>query len=88
MIFCPTKTLVGHVGHDEGAVVPENDDVIDIGAIAHKFILSQRGACKSLFAVHIELLVGCSHLCCFDGIKAADLGLAVRGLCRISSGSA
>ncbi|MCY1310693.1 hypothetical protein D9M70_609140 [compost metagenome] len=55
------------------AVGSENDDVINIRAIHHKFILFQTVAYKAVLAVYVQLLVIGSHHGCLNLSKLQDL---------------
>ena len=56
------KYLVGSTYHLVFAVFEEDDDVVDVGAVAHKLVLLQTRADESLLSVDVQLLVGLHHL--------------------------
>ena len=68
--------LVGHLDDLILTVLVEDDDVVDVGAVAHVFVLLERSADESLLAVDIELLVGLDDGGCLDGVEVAYLGAA------------
>ena len=67
------KQLFGHAHHLELTVAVEDDDVVDVGAVAYEFVLLQSCADESFCTVDVELLVGLGHLCSLDGVEVLDL---------------
>ena len=59
-----------------GAVLVEDDDIVDVGAVADELILLQPSADEAFLAVDIELLVGFHNLRGLDAVEAANLGEA------------
>ena len=70
------EKFLGHTHHFELSVTIEDDDVVDVGAVAHKFVLLQARTDESLLAVNVELLVGLGHLRGFDGVEVLNLSEA------------
>ena len=68
--------LVGHLNDLELAILVEDDDVVDVGAVAYKLVLLQAGADETVGTVDIEFLVGLGNLAGHDGVKLADDGAA------------
>ena len=73
------ELLLGHLGHQHGAIAAEHDDVIDLRAFAHLLVLAQAAAPagEAFLAVHVELAIGHGHLGGHDGIEGAQLGAAL-----------
>ena len=59
-----------------GAVLVEDDDIVEVGAVADELVLLQRCADETVLAVDVELLVGFHHLRGLDAVEAANLGEA------------
>ncbi len=70
------KEFLGNAHHLVGAVAVEDNHVINVGTVAHKLVLLQRGAYEALLAVDVELLVGLHHLGGGNGVEVLDFGLA------------
>ena len=66
--------LVGHLDNLILTILIEDDDIVDIGAIAYIFVLLERSADESLLTVDIEFLVGLNDGSCLDGVEVAYLG--------------
>ena len=66
--------LVSHLYHLIFTILIEQYDVVDVGAVAHIFVLLQARAHEALLAVDIKLFVSLYHLGCLDGVKRAYLG--------------
>ena len=66
--------LVGHAYHLVLAVFVEDDDVVDVGAVAHKLVFLQTRADETVGAVDVKLLVGLHHLRRHDGVEILDFG--------------
>ena len=71
--------LVGDAHHFILAFLVEDDDVVDVGAVAHKLVFLQSGAYEAVVAVDIQLLVGLDDLCSLDGVEVLYLGQS--GMC-------
>ena len=67
------KELLGHTYHLELSVAVEDDDIVDVGAVADVFVLLQTRADEALLTVDVELLVGLGHLRSLDGVEVAYL---------------
>ena len=57
-------------------MITEDDYIVDIGTVAHEFVLFQPRADKAFLAVDVELLVGFRHFGGYDGVEVAYLGAA------------
>ena len=62
----------GYSGYLVGAIAIEDDDIVDAGAVFHKFVLFQGGSHKSISTIDIEFLVGFHHFSSFDGVEGAN----------------
>jgi hypothetical protein len=71
------KNFFGHFRDDHRAIFPEYDDIIDIGAIADKFVFLQTGACKTFNSVYIEFLIGSGYHHGFYGVETPQFGPAI-----------
>ena len=69
----PDEDLFAHPHHFVHAAAIEEDDVVDVRAIADELGLLQPCAHETLLAVDVELLVGLGHLGGLHAIEAADL---------------
>ena len=67
------EELVGHAHNLELAVAVEDDDVVDVRAVADELVLLQTRADEAVGAVDVQLLVGLDHLRGFDGVEVAYL---------------
>ena len=67
------KKLVGHADNLVLAVAVEDDDVVDVGAVADVLVLLQTRTDETVVAVDVELLVSLRHLRGLDGVEAAYL---------------
>ena len=65
-----------HLNHLEFTIFVENDNVVDVGAIAHKFIFLQPRANKAIGTIDVEFFVGFRHLRRHNGVEVADNGAA------------
>ena len=54
----------------------EDDDIVEVGAVAHKLVLFQSCTDKAVCTIDVELLIGFSHLRRVDGVEIAYLRLA------------
>ena len=70
------EELVGHLDDLVFAVAVEDDDVVYLGAVAHKLVFLESGAHEAVAAVDVELLGGLDYLGGFDGVKVAYLSVA------------
>ena len=68
------KYLVCHLHHLELAVAEEDDDVVDVGTVAHELVFLQSGADKALLTVDVQLLVCLYHGGGYNGVEALYLG--------------
>ena len=64
--------LVGNLGDLELAILVEDDDVVDVRAVADKLILLESRADEAVGPVDVEFLVGLGHLAGHDGVELAD----------------
>ena len=55
------------------SVFKEDDDIVEVGAVAHELVLFQSCTDESVSTVNVEFLVCLSHLRSFDGVEVADL---------------
>ena len=62
----------GYSGHLVGAIAIEDDDIVDAGAVFHKFVLFQGRSHKSINAINIEFLVGFHHFSGLDGVEGSN----------------
>ena len=67
------KHLLSHTDNLVFTVFVEDDDVIDIGAVADELVLLQTCADEAVRTVDVEFLVGFGHLRGLDGVEIADL---------------
>ena len=79
------EDLVGHLGHLELSVLIEDDDIVEVGTVAHQLILLQSCTHESFLSVDVEFLIGLHHLGHLDGVEVSYLGaswmrLAILGL--------
>ena len=77
--------FVGHFNDLVFAIAVEDDNVVDVGAVAHIFIFLEPCADEAVGAVDVEFLVGFGHFGGNNGVKLADDGatrilVAVLGL--------
>ena len=49
----------------------EDDDVVDVRAVAHIFIFLQSGAYEAFFAVDVEFFISLCHSCSLNVVKSA-----------------
>src|SRR5690606_23510656 len=69
--FIAHEVLVAHLGHGEGAVYLERDDLVHGGDIgADQLTVTDRGPDESVFAVHPHLEVGKDDLGGVDFVVA------------------
>ena len=68
--------LVGNLGYLEFSILVEDDDVVEVRAVAHKFILLQACTHETFLSVDVEFLVGFHHLGHLDGIEVPDFGFS------------
>ena len=65
------KELVGHAHYLELSVLVEDDDVVNVGAVADILVLLQTGSDEAFVAVDVEFLVCFHHLGGLDGVEVA-----------------
>ena len=70
------ENLFGHAHHLVGAVAIEEDDIVNVRAVADKLVLLQAGADEAFLAVDVEFLVGLHHLVGHNGVEVLYLGEA------------
>ena len=70
------EEFVGDAHHLVRAVLVEEDDVVDVGAVLHELVLLQARADEALLAVDVEFLIGLHHLGGGDGVEVLYLGQA------------
>ena len=68
------EELIGHAHHLHASVAVEDDDIVDVGAVADELVLLQSGADEALLAVDVELLRGLDDLGGLDGVEVSNLG--------------
>ena len=68
------EDLLGHANHLVFAVFVEDDDVVDVGTVAHELVFLHARPDESLLAVDVEFLVGLGHLGGLDGVETLYLG--------------
>ena len=66
--------LVGNLGYLEFSILVEDDDVVEVRAVAYEFILLQSCTNEAFLSVDVELLVGFHHLGYLYGIEVSDFG--------------
>ena len=66
------EDLVCHADNLILTVAVEDNDIVDVGTVAHKLILLQTCTDESVLSVDIQFLVGLGHLCCLNGIEVTD----------------
>ena len=65
-LFCHTNHLVF-------TILVEDDDIVEVGAVAHKLVLLESCANKAIRAIDIKFLIGFCHLRRVDGVEIANL---------------
>ena len=70
------KYLVCHFHDLELSILVEDDDIVEVGAVAHEFVLLEPRSHKALLSVDIEFLVRLHHLGHLDGVEVAYLCLS------------
>ena len=70
------EDLLRHLDHLVFAVLVEDDDVVDVRAVAHKLVFLQSSADEAFLTVDVELLVGLDDCGGLDGVEVAYLGKA------------
>ena len=68
--------LVCYLGDFKLTILIEDDDVIEVGAVAYEFILLQPCTNESFLTVDVEFLVSLYHLCNLNGIEVSDFSFA------------
>ena len=64
--------LLGNLHNLVLTVLVEDDDVVDVAAVAHVLVLLECSANESLGAVDVEFLVGLGNLAGYDGVEVAN----------------
>ena len=67
------EQFLGHAHHLHLAVAIEDDDVVDVRAVAHELVLLQSRAYEAFLAVDVEFLRSLDHLCSLDAVEVANL---------------
>ena len=67
------ENLLGHTDDLVLTVLVENDDVVEVGAVADELILLHTRSDEALLTVDVELLIGLHHLGSLDGVEVLDL---------------
>ena len=67
------ENFLGHTHHLVFSVFVEDNDVVEVGAVAHELVFLQRRSDESFVAVDVEFLVGLHHLRSLDGVEVANL---------------
>ncbi len=72
------KGFLGNPCNDHGAVAAEDNDVINVRTVAHKFAFTpfQTDAYEAFFGIDVEFGVCNRHFCAVDGIEGFDFGFA------------
>ena len=65
--------LIPDFRHHERAVALDGDDVVEVGAVTHEFVLFQAVAHETVGAVHVELLVGNGYFLGRHYVEGAEL---------------
>ena len=68
--------LVGYLGDFKLTILIEDDDVIEVGAVAYEFIFLQPCTNESFLTVDVEFLVSLYHLSHLNGIEVSDFCFA------------
>ena len=68
--------LVCYLGDFKLAILIEDDDVIEVGAVAYEFILLQPCTNESFLTVDVEFLVSLYHLGNLNGIEVSNFCFA------------
>lgn len=74
------KGFIGNLGDDHPAVLAEDNDEVEVGAIESEFILLETGANEALLSVVIKLGIGNGDCGSLNGLEGADLRLALAAL--------
>ncbi len=75
-MFFPTNILSATLVTLNFPSFIEDDDVVEVGAVAYEFILLQACSYESFLSVDVKFLVGFYHLGHLDGIEVAYFGFA------------
>ena len=67
----PHEDFFGDADHLVFTVLVEDDDIVEVGAVAHELVFLQARTDKAVGAVDIEFLVGFCHLRGLDGVEIA-----------------
>ena len=68
------EQLVGNAHHLEFSVAIEDDDVVDVGAVAHEFVFLQTRSDEAFLTVDVEFLVGLDDLRGDNRVEVANFG--------------
>ena len=68
------KYLVGHANHLVFTVAIEDNYIVEVGAVAYKFVLLKAGTDEPVLPVDVQFFVGFGHLCGVDGVETANFG--------------
>ena len=68
------KNLFGYTDDLVFTIFVEDNDIVDVGAVAHEFILRESHADETVSTIDIEFLIGFCHFRCLNGVEVADLG--------------
>ncbi len=71
----PDKCLFRNFGYKISPVAAENNNVVDIGTIAYKFLFSEACSHKSFLAVDIQFFIFHHHFRGLDVLETPDFGL-------------
>ena len=75
LVFCffclAHKHFLGHLRDFIRTIFVEDDNVVEVAAVADKLVFLQARTDKAVSAVDIEFLIGFSYGCCLDGIEVA-----------------
>ena len=64
--------LISYADNFVFSVLIENDNIVDVGAVAHKLVFLQSRTDESFLAVDVEFLVGLYHFGSLDGVEVLD----------------
>ena len=70
------KYLVCYLGYFKLTILIEDDDVIEVGAVAYEFILLQPCTNETFLTVDVEFLVSLYHLGNLNGIEVSYFSFA------------
>ena len=70
------EDLLSHADNLIFTIAVEDDDVVDVRAVAYELVLLQSCTDEAVLTVDIQFLVGLGHLCSLNGIEITDFGKA------------